>query len=237
MKVFVSYRRDDTQDFAGRLVDRLRAALGIAAVFLDVEGIMPGENFETKLKAALGGCDLCLVLVGREWRGARPDRPVARIEEPGDFVRLEVREALASPAKVIPVLANGAVMPDPRDLPEDLRGLASLNALSIRHSDFNRDVDHLLDVIFSRRGPSRFGSHLARHPVQAGVLRSAVGLFLALIALLAVAVVNNTITNQSLNQTVGGTGPALLLIAAVIFAGLMLPHVLRGSRRRRAGGR
>lgn len=231
MRIFVSYRRSDTQDFAGRLVDRLRTAPGVKDVFLDVAGIDPGENFEDRLTQALARCDLCLILIGALWRGERGPGMAARIDDPGDFVRLEVRQALQGRARIIPVLANTALMPAPEELPEDLRDLAKLNAVSVRHADFDRDVDHLLDVIFERRRRSGVGRYLDRHPLQANLLRAAMGFVLAFAGLVAVAAVHFSLTGQSLDEAVGGPGPTVILMIAVLAAGAAAPLLFR----RRAG--
>jgi hypothetical protein len=236
MRIFVSYRRSDTQDFAGRLVDRLCEAPGVREVFFDVIGIEPGENFEAKLTDALARCEVCLVLIGADWRGERTDGPAARIEDPGDFVRLEALKALEGQARIIPILANGAAMPAPEDLPEELRELAKLNAVSVRHSDFDRDVDHLLDVMFERRKPAGLDAYLARHPLQRTLLRGTAGLAVALIALVAAAALHFSFTGHSLDQAVGGPGPTVLLIVAVLIGGAWAPSLLGRLRRRPSRG-
>jgi hypothetical protein len=117
IKLFTSYRRSDSQDFSARLADRLRKAPGIADVFLDVEEIGAGKDFVRRIQSSLAGASVCLIVIGPNWRGAAPDGS-ARIVNEGDFVRLEVREALN---RILPVLANGALMPAPEDLPDDLK--------------------------------------------------------------------------------------------------------------------
>lgn len=215
MKLFVSYRRSDTQDFAGRLVDRLRETPGIEQVFIDVDGIAPGERFPDKLAASLKHTDATLVVIGPGWAGPRDGAP-PRIQDEGDFVRAEVREAIACGKRVIPVLANGAVMPDAASLPNDLRALPELNAVSVRHSDFERDVDFLADLALGRRKPSRFEGHLQRHPVQAVVFRLATGLLLGAAVLLAGAAVHHAVLNQPLELTLGGRGPVVLVIVGIL---------------------
>jgi hypothetical protein len=225
MRIFVSYRRSDTQDFAGRLVDRLRKAPGVKDVFFDVIGIEPGANFQDRLTAALARSDLCLILIGPQWRGVREEARGARIDDPGDFVRMEVREALLGRARIIPVLANAALMPAPEDLPDDLRALATLNALSVRHADFDRDVDHLLDAAFERRRPTGLGAYFARRPLQAALLKALLGLLIALALLVAAAAIHFSLTGQSLDEAVGGPGPTVILIVAALALGAALPSL------------
>ncbi|MBL8550765.1 MAG: toll/interleukin-1 receptor domain-containing protein [Hyphomonadaceae bacterium] len=230
--VFISYRRDDTRDFTGRIVDRLKQAPEIGQVFLDVEGIDPGADFGNKIEAALKQSEFCLIVIGPGWVGRSDQGP--RIKQDGDWVRKEVARALASTdAKVLPVLATGASMPDDADLPEELRPLTRLNAVSVRHESFERDVDYLIDVILKRKKPGSFQLYLSRHPLQAGVLRGATGFVLAAVAVLLLAVAHGIVTGgRALNQTLGGTGPMLVAVIAVLAVGTVLP--LLPKKRRRA---
>src|SRR5215813_678056 len=133
MNVFISYRREDTKDFAGRLFDRLKEEPRIKKIFLDVDGIDKGADFKDKIESAMGECEQALLLIGPGWCAG------GRIKQDGDFVRLEAHSALQSRAKVLPVLVNGATMPKLSDLPADLSELPAINALSIRYDSFNRD--------------------------------------------------------------------------------------------------
>ena len=234
MRLFVSYRRSDTQDFAGRLVDRLTAAPGVRDVFFDVLGIEPGVNFEDRLRQAVARADVCLVLIGPHWRGSSGADGRARIDEPGDFVRAEVRQALQGAARVVPVLVNGAEMPAPTALPQDLAGLARLNALSIRHADFDRDVEHLLDVVFGRTRRTGARGYLDRRPAQAFALRSLLGAACGFIVLMVAAAAHFALTGLSLDEQLGGRGPTVLLILAALATGALVAHWLERARR---GGR
>jgi hypothetical protein len=237
MRIFISYRHSDTQDFAGRLADRLRGDPDIEEVFLDVENIDPGENFETKLRAALAKSQVCLAIIGPDWSGSVGALWRSRIFDPGDTLRLEIRLALQSRTRIIPVLANTAVMPSMEKLPDDIRDLAKLNAISVRHSDFDRDVDHLLDVVFSRRSSREIRGYLGRHPAQAGVLRSLLGVSLALAMLILVAVAHFSVTGRSLDQTFGGRGPTIVVMCAVLASGAVMPGIINRMARRRISRR
>jgi hypothetical protein len=230
--VFISYRRDDTGDLAGRLADRLRTSPGVGEVFLDVAGIEPGADFASRIEGALAGSDVCLVLIGREWTGPSTGGK-ARIQEDGDFVRLEVRTAMASEARVLPVLAHGARMPAEADLPADIRRLTRLHGVTIRHDSFDRDAQFLIDVILKRRKPSSLGAYLGRHPVQAAALRALAGFVVAAVGLVLIAAFQKAATGRSLDQLLGGAGPVMLLIFVVLAAGTVLPFMI--GRRDRAG--
>jgi hypothetical protein len=232
MRLFVSYRRSDTEDFAGRLAYRLRDAPGVDHVFFDVDAIDPGEPFELRLKSALTGCDVCLVVIGPDWRGQRAPGQGDRIQDPGDFVRMEVALSLAICPKVIPVLAKGADVPLKETLPEVLHPLLDLNAVSIRHVSFERDVDYLLDVISGRRTPTGARRSLGRHPAVVAIARGALGVAGALAALLALAVIHNIVTGgRSLDETLG-RGPLVALIILVLVGGALLPGTFHRLRQR-----
>lgn len=234
MRVFISYRRSDTQDFSGRLADRLREAPGVRQVFIDVDGIEPGETFPQKLDAALKDSDAILIVIGDRWAGPRGPGERPRVFDEGDFVRLEARRALASGQRAIPVLANGASMPSPLDLPDDLQLLTQRNAVSIRHSDFDRDVDYLIDLVLKQKKPSAFSAYLNRHPAQAGALRGALGFFAGGAALLVFGMIMFEASGGRSLNLLFGDGPTALLIAGWLAASVAAPILLMGRRRRAA---
>lgn len=231
--VFISYRRADTRDFAGRLADRLRTSPGIGEVFIDVAGIEPGADFQSRIEGALADSAVCLVVIGHEWAGPGGVNPGGRLHDAEDFVRLEVRAALANGMRVLPVLIHGAGMPRAEDLPPDIRALARLQAVTIRHDSFDRDAAYLTDVILKRRKPSTFGAYARRHPVQAAVLRALTGFVTAAVALVLAAAVQNAVTGKSLDQLLGGRGPVLLVIVLILATGALAPVVM--GRRGGAG--
>ena len=218
MNIFVSYRRDDSRDLAGRLADRLRSVPGIREVFLDVDDIAPGADFSARIQASLSRDPVCLLVIGAGWRGELSDGS-ARIMDERDFVRMEAGAALASGLRVIPVLANDATMPLPTALPDDLQRLPTLNAIPLRHATFDHDIGFMVEALMQKRKPGAIGAYLRRNPAIAGAVRASVGLFVAAIALLLVAVVHNAMLGRSLDDTLGGQGPVWVLIAGVLILG------------------
>ena len=145
--IFVSYRRQESRDFAGRLYDRLADRFGDSQVFIDVDTIEPGVDFAEEIFRAVGACKVLLAVIGPDWLTATDERGRRRLDDPDDFVRLEIEAALARDVRVIPILVEGAVMPTRQDLPESVAGLARRNALLIRHESFRYDVGHLVTAI------------------------------------------------------------------------------------------
>ncbi len=145
-RVFISYRRDDAAGYAGRLEEALEQRLGRGSVFRDVIDIAPGADFVDAIRQRLAGAQTVLVLIGPRWAGG--DAPGSRrIDDAQDFVRLEVQVALASGARLIPLLLPGARMPAEAELPEPLRPLARRHALSLGDTSWGADLDRLITSI------------------------------------------------------------------------------------------
>lgn len=146
-RVFISYRRADSQTITGRIYDRLLQAFDRNDVFKDVDIIPPGSDFPTELRMAVQSCKVQLVIIGPQWASIVGRDGRQRLADPEDFVRQEVEMALRrSDATVIPVLVQGAEIPSAELLPEGLlQKIPRLNAIEIRDDpDFHRDMDRLI---------------------------------------------------------------------------------------------
>ena len=145
--IFISYRREDTIAHAGRLADRLSAHFGKDSVFIDVDGISPGEDFIDVLTSKVAACDTLIAVIGKHWLDATDEHARPRLENPEDFVLVEIRAALQRKIRVIPVLVGGAEMPRPLELPESIRALARRNAFSISDTGFHISVSRLIEAL------------------------------------------------------------------------------------------
>ena len=147
-RIFLSYRRSDCQPQANGLHDGLRFRLPSAHLFMDIEAIPPGVDFEEHIRAEIEVCDLVLVLIGDNWLDVMPETGRRRIDDPGDFVRLEIEAALKSPrCRVIPVLVEGAMMPRQSELPESIARLARINAIELSDQRWKSDLERLSKLI------------------------------------------------------------------------------------------
>ena len=147
--VFISYRRDDSGGHVGRLYDALSAHFGRQRLFFDIDHIAPGQDFVQVLESSLGRSSALLVVIGKRWAGSGKIG-ARRIDDPGDFVRLEVARALARPElRVIPVLIQGAKMPGPAALPEELKDLSRRNAIELSDLRWKEDVARLIGSLES----------------------------------------------------------------------------------------
>ena len=145
--VFLSYRREETRHIAGRLADRLTDRLGPEQVFMDVDTVEPGADFAAVIAREVASCNVLIAVIGPTWLTTIDQRRRRRLDDPGDFVVLEIRAALERGIHVIPVLVDGAVMPDRGDLPEGLQGLARRHAVRLDHARFRSDVTFLLNTV------------------------------------------------------------------------------------------
>ena len=154
-KVFISYRRSDTQMVAGRLRESLARRLGTEAIFRDKDSISAGEDWAQAIKASLSGDVVVLALIGPGWESARDDSGSRRLDDPHDWNRVELEQALEGSGRVIPLLVDGARMPAEADLPETLRPLARSNALKLRDDDWDSDIERLTRSIGVRDSATR----------------------------------------------------------------------------------
>jgi hypothetical protein len=146
-RIFISYRREDSAGHTGRLHDRLTTRFGRDQVFKDIDSIDPGADFTQAIKDAMASCDVVIVVIGKQWLTGTDAKGVRRLDNPKDFVRQEIAAALTSKTRVIPVLVQGATMPNEEDLPEDLRALAKHNAIEISDVRWDYDVERLVQAI------------------------------------------------------------------------------------------
>lgn len=159
-KVFISYRREDAKYPANQIYAAFRAVLPSENVFMDVHSIPPGVDFIEVLKGWVGQCDVLLALIGPGWVDASDPRTGRRrLVNENDFVRVEIREALARGIPVVPVLLDGTPMPDPEHLPDDLKQLAYRQAQFIDFRTFDAGVEHLIKKLALSEYQSRSWSY------------------------------------------------------------------------------
>ena len=150
-RVFISYRRADARAAARQLFDALETFLGAETVFMDIDTLPPGIDFRTSLDRALARCEVVLVMIGPDWKGASsPENEpgVSRLDHPGDFVRLEVSAAIRRGAVIVPVLINEARMPAAAELPSEISSLAFRQAASLRLDQrFLSDAQRIAEAV------------------------------------------------------------------------------------------
>jgi hypothetical protein len=144
-RIFISYRRLETAWPAGRLYDVLVEHFPAEQVFKDVDSIEPGEDFVERITAAVGSCDVLLALIGPNWLTITDEEGRRRLDNPGDYVRVEIETALTRKIRVIPILVDDARMPRVNELPPTLAPLVRRNAVEINPLTF--DTKRLITAV------------------------------------------------------------------------------------------
>jgi hypothetical protein len=141
----------------GRVIDRLEKSFGKELIFRDLDSIEYGQDFSEVIKKALAECKVLLVVIGNDWVSIQDEAGKRRLDDPEDWVRLEVSTALEQSIHVIPILVENAAMPSANLLPENLKPLAKRNAAPVRDDpDFNGDMERLCRAIRKHLSPTRF---------------------------------------------------------------------------------
>ncbi len=167
--IFISYRRDDSEGEAGRLFDDLVRAFGNDAVFMDVAGIKPGVDFRKAIEDSVASCGVFLAVVGPTWATIAGTDGKRRLEDPNDFVALEISSALKREVPVIPVLVHDARMPPAELLPEALKNFSYRNSVELSHARWNSDVALLVEALKAYVTPSSSRQPDSVAPVHANV--------------------------------------------------------------------
>lgn len=145
--IFISYRREDSAGWTGRLSERLKQKFGAASIFMDIDTIQPGTDFAEALRSAVGSCDVLLAMIGPNWPLATNSEGQRRLEDPNDWVRTELTAALNRSIPVIPVLVGGADLPKVDTLPDDLKKLFQYQTHELTDKRWEYDSSQLEFVL------------------------------------------------------------------------------------------
>jgi FtsH-binding integral membrane protein len=148
--IFISYRREDAAPYARSLQLQLSQRIPDAPIFIDLDSIEPGLDFAEVIEDALNSSAVMVALIGQHWATLTDESGARRLDNPGDYVRFEIKTALRRGVRVIPVLIDGAKPPRQQDLPADLHKLARLNALELSYDRYQYDSGRLLGLIQQR---------------------------------------------------------------------------------------
>ena len=147
-KIFFSYRREDEPGFALALYSRLDQTFPSERLLMDIQGgTAAGQDFVQVLKDQVSACDVMLVLIGPKWLSAIDETGRRRLDDPQDFVRVEIESAVRLGKRVIPVLVHKAEMPRAEALPEPIRPLAWSQALGLTRERLNADAQGIIKAL------------------------------------------------------------------------------------------
>lgn len=148
MKLFISYRRSDSEETTGRIYDRLKTVFGREKVFRDIDTIPLQTKFADYLIEWLSDTTVVVAVIGPDWMTVVDKNGNRRIDDPEDYVRIEILTAMSLGIPIIPIVVRRAGFPRRDDLPEALRPLNDWNGLPVRPDpDFHGDMDKLIQQI------------------------------------------------------------------------------------------
>lgn len=176
--VFISYRRDDSSGYAGRLFDILSGHFGRQNTFMDLDTLQGGDDFAAVIEQKISTSDVLVAVIGIHWLTIADEHGQRRLDNPRDFVRLEIASALKRGIRVIPVLVSGAVMPRAEELPQDLAPLAERQAIEVRDAHFHSDAEQLIGVLHEALHGGRFRISNANEKRLVAALAVCVGIAL-----------------------------------------------------------
>lgn len=163
-RIFINYRRQDSEGYAGRLYDHLLRHFSEDDLFMDINAIQVGADFVHVLQEAVVGCDVLLAIIGHHWLNVTDEYGQRRLDQPDDFVRIEIAVALEQNKLVIPILVGGARMPDAKLMPDSIAALGRRNAYMLSHKNFAQDVDGLAEIVRQTVISTRRGRSILRDP-------------------------------------------------------------------------
>jgi hypothetical protein len=177
-KIFINYRHDDDPGNTGRLFDRLLETFQPQQLFMDVDSIAPGLDFVKVLEEQVAECDVMISVIGKAWLDARDETGVRRLDNPNDFVRIEIESALNQGKRVIPVLVGEARLPRSNELPKTMEALTRLQAVHLTYERFRAYTQRLLDALqrilktaeASRKTQAEAEAEAARHARERNAL-------------------------------------------------------------------
>src|SRR5215211_3461274 len=172
-KIFINYRRDDSRGIAGRLQDRLAQAFGRKNVLVGVDRLSGGVDFEVHQNNQVAACQAFVTVIGPNWLDAKDEAGQRLLHHPEHSFAIEISVALARNIRVVPVLVDGARMPNESELPESLKALARCQAVEVRQVHFDRDAEALVEGVRKALNGGSVGLRSWRGRAVAGVAGAA----------------------------------------------------------------
>ncbi|HBP90540.1 MAG TPA: hypothetical protein DD706_22960 [Nitrospiraceae bacterium] len=145
--IFICYRREDSIAYAGRLFDQLADRFGEERIFLDIDTMKVGLDFVEQIEKAVQSCDVMIAVIGKTWVKIQDEEGLRRLDNPEDFVRVEIQAALERDIPVVPLLVGGAGMPKASELPDAIAKLGRRHAMKMSDERFRADATRLIEKI------------------------------------------------------------------------------------------
>jgi TIR domain len=163
-KIFLCYRREDTQGFARGIYESLANKYGHEQIFRDIDSTPAGVRFSAWIESRVGQCNVMMVLIGNSWASARDHTGQRRLDLPKDWVRQEIETALRRDIPIIPVRVQGAPMPSEDELPPSIADLTSFQSAEVADSRWAFDMGLLIQAIDDLTSPTEgVGVEMKQH--------------------------------------------------------------------------
>jgi hypothetical protein len=146
-RIFLCYRREDTQGFARGIYQSLASEYGHEQVFRDIDSTPAGFKFSAWIESKVRQCSVMIVLIGDAWSSAIDQTGQRRLDSPKDWVRQEIESAIRQSIPIIPVRVQGARMPSEDELPPSIADLAGLQSAEVTDSRWEFDVGMLIQAV------------------------------------------------------------------------------------------
>lgn len=147
-KIFINYRQKVSLMHAGRLRDNLVTHFGAAAIFHDKSSLTGGSNWKVDIDKSINSCSVLIAVIGRGWLDQLNPDGSRRIDDPDDYVAMEIATAMKRGVQVVPVLVDNAKRIHSSDLPERLVSFADIEPVVIEDKDWNSDINKLIHAIY-----------------------------------------------------------------------------------------
>lgn len=227
--LFISYRRDDAAGWAGRLESDLRSRLGTGIqVFMDVADIPAGDDFAKAIDDAVRTSDALVALIGPGWTTVQDADGRRRLDNPNDFVRIELDAALRRGIRVIPALVGGASLPRQEELPESLQGLTRRQAVRLDNETWSLGLSKLLRAIEAPSDRStRFAQLRPHRTSHSNVIAASLVLAAIAIAVASALAADRAVDRQAVIVVVG------VATITIVALGLLLTWYRYSERARK----
>jgi hypothetical protein len=199
-RIFISYRRGDSAGWTGRLSELLEHNFGAGTIFMDIETIEPGADFVDVIGKAVSSCDVLIAVIGPQWLNVKDANGQRRLDNPDDFIRLEICTALKRNIRVIPVLVGEATMPAADDLPDELKLLARRQCHELTDKRWDYDGEQLLKILEKTVGVKVLKDKQKDAPAKKLSAKALISLVLVVLVLAAYAAEDGL----DYNEQIGG---------------------------------
>lgn len=144
--IFISYRREDSEGWAGRLAEKLQNEFGKDVVFYDYDSIEPSYDWKAVVREGLRQCKLLIAVIGPKWMISTNASGTRRLDDPADLLRFELSTALQKGVPILPLLVGKAQLPRSEDLPREIQDILKYQALELQSRNAGKGMESIMEL-------------------------------------------------------------------------------------------